>query len=172
MAKEGVDPVSRLVVGFLRLFSDKKQADFADASGVYQPDVSKYESGDKAPTEKTLRRLAAAAGVPWFAVPHLRRFFDGLIDAARGGSGVQPGEEKGIERAILEPAFLAVAAYRIEDEAAEVIPHQAPEELVCEAEQTWDALERFPVGGRRRVAEWLRLGAGVGLWPCGRARRA
>jgi transcriptional regulator with XRE-family HTH domain len=143
MAKEGVDPVSRLVVGFLRLFSDKKQADFADASGVYQPDVSKYESGDKAPTEKTLRRLAAAAGVPWFAVPHLRRFFGGFIDAARYERGIQSGERERIERAILEPAFLAIAAYRIEDEAAAAIPHQTPEELVHEAEQTWEALERF-----------------------------
>ena len=56
MAKQRDDRVSRLVVGFLRLFADKTQTDFAEASGVYQADVSRYESGAQTPTEKTLRR--------------------------------------------------------------------------------------------------------------------
>ena len=156
MAKQGNDlPISRLLVGFLRSFSDQTQADFADASGVYQADVSRYESGDKTPTERTLRRMAAAAGVPWVAVPHLRRFFGGLIEAAQNGSGALPGEDR-LERAILEPAFLAVAAYRLDDEtAAEDHPPQTMEELACEAEQTWEALERFPVDRRRQVVELL-----------------
>ena len=101
--------------------------------------------------------MAAAAGVPWVAVSrHLRRFFfGGLIEAAQNGSGALPGEDR-LERAILEPAFLAVAAYRLEDEtAAEDHPPQTMEELACEAEQTWEALERFPVDRRRQVVELL-----------------
>jgi len=155
MAKQGSDPISRLVVGFLRSFADRTQADFAEASGVYQADVSRYESGDKTPTERTLRRMAAAAGVPWGAVSHLRRFFGGVIEAAGKGNGVLSGEDK-LERAILEPAFLAVAAYRLEDETATAHhSRQNMEELAREAEQTWEALERFPVDRRRLVVELL-----------------
>src|SRR5436305_10077933 len=95
MAKQGDDPgVSRLVVGFLRSLADQTQADFAEASGIYQPDVSQYESGARTPSERTLRRMAAAAGVPWFVVPHLRRFCGAVLAAAGDGRGAPPAEDR------------------------------------------------------------------------------
>jgi transcriptional regulator with XRE-family HTH domain len=120
MAKRGENTdVSRLVVGFLRFFARQTQAGFAEASGIHQPDVSQYESGDRTPSERTLRRMAAAAGLPWFVVAHLRRFYGALLDAARHGDGAPPPVEDRLERAILAPALLALAAYRLEDETAE-----------------------------------------------------
>jgi len=118
MAKKGDGPdVLRLVVVFLRFFGNRTQAELADACGVYQADVSRYESGLQAPSERTLRRMAAAVGVPWTVVAHLRRFYGAVLDAVRHESGAQSGEER-LERTILEPALLAVAAYRVEDDAA------------------------------------------------------
>src|SRR5437764_5724390 len=111
--------VSRLVVGFLRFFARQTQADFAEASGIYQPDVSQYESGDRTPSERTLRRMAAAAGVPWFVVAHLRRFYGAALDAmgdtVDDDSGAPLPAEDRLEQAILAPALLALAAYRLED---------------------------------------------------------
>jgi tetratricopeptide (TPR) repeat protein len=97
--------------------------------------------------------MAAAAGVPWVAVPHLRRFFGGVVDAARNGSGVRIGEDE-VMRAILEPTLLAVAAYQLEDETAAAVP-QNIERLFREAGEIWEALERFPVDRRHRVVELL-----------------
>src|SRR5436309_5003888 len=168
MAKKGEDPeVLRLVVGFLRFFRHQSQAEFAEASGLNQNDISFYEWAKQKPLEKNLRRMAAAAGVPWAAVGHLRRFYAALLAMSRGGwpgeslgsegSGAQPAEDR-LERAILEPALLAVASYRAEEEAeaAEKEGRRlTAAELFRAAEQTWDALARFPVGRRRRVAELL-----------------
>src|ERR1700710_352991 len=155
MTRQGNDPdVSRLVVGILRLLADQTQAAFAEGSGVYQADVSRYESGDQTPTERTLRRMADAAGVPWAVVAHLRRFCRALVDSGRHGSVGQAGEGR-MEQAILEPALLAIASYRIEDETADADGPRCPREYIRETEQTWKALELFRVDRRRGVAELL-----------------
>ncbi len=121
MATKGENPeVLRLVVGFLRFLVDQTQTAFAEASGLSQRDVSRYESGLQKPSEKNLRRMAAVAGVPWAVVDHLRRFYSAILPRIREGSserGAQPNEER-LERAILEPVRLALATYRAEDEAA------------------------------------------------------
>src|SRR5258708_1717930 len=99
MATKSEDPeVLRLLVGFLRFFAHLKQTEFADASGLQQVDISLYESGKQRPREKNLRRMAAAAGVPWAAVWLLRRFYGALLIVIRAGrdwsrTGTPAGEE-------------------------------------------------------------------------------
>jgi transcriptional regulator with XRE-family HTH domain len=119
MTMKGDDPeVLRLVVGFLRFFVNQTQTAFAEASGLSQKDVSRYEAGLQKPTEKNLRRMAAVAGVPWAVVGHLRRFYGAMLPMIRsgsGGSGAQLADDR-LERAVLEPVVLALATYWAEEE--------------------------------------------------------
>ena len=57
------DPADlRLIVVFLRSIRRWTQEEFSRASGVDRGLISDYELGDKAPSSKTLARLAAGAG--------------------------------------------------------------------------------------------------------------
>jgi transcriptional regulator with XRE-family HTH domain len=108
----------RLVALFPRSYTRKSQVVFGRAAGLRQSDLSRYESGQKTPSEEVLRRMAAAAGLPWPLVPHLRRFYDGLLAAIAHHTALETDE-------LLEfggPALLAVRSYLLEDAAAEAAP--------------------------------------------------
>jgi tetratricopeptide (TPR) repeat protein len=143
--------VLRLVVVFLRFYCDMTQVEFGRAAGVNQGYVSLCESGKKVPTEEALRRMAVAAVLPWPLVVHLRRFYSAILTAAARRSAMDRGAELP-ERALLEPALLAVSSYLIEDSATKP-SRQTPEEARREAEEVWTALERLPTHRRRWVLE-------------------
>jgi transcriptional regulator with XRE-family HTH domain len=107
---------SRLVVLFLRQYARKSQVGFGRAAGLRQSDLSRYESGQKIPSEEVLQRMAAAAAIPWPLVLHLRRFYAALLAAtSRRAVPEEPGEPLDFGGA----ALLAVHAYLMEDAAAE-----------------------------------------------------
>jgi len=151
MATNEEPGVLRLVVVFLRFYCDMTQVEFGRAAGVNQGYVSLCESGKKVPTEEVLRRMAVAAGVPWPLVVHLRRFYSAILTATARRSAMDRGAEP-LERALLEPALLAVSSYLIEDSATEP-SRQTPEEARREAEEVWTALERLPMHRRRWILE-------------------
>jgi len=110
--------ISRMVVLFLRQSNRKSQIEFGRAAGLRQSDLSRYESGQKIPSEEVLQRMAAASGLPWPLVPHLRRFYAGLLAAAaRRAAVLEPDELTELDFG--GAALLAVRAYLIEDAAAE-----------------------------------------------------
>jgi len=110
--------ISRLVVLFLRQYARKSQIGFGRAAGLPQSDLSRYESGQKIPSEEVLQRMAAAAGIPWPLVLHLRRFYAGLLAAIASRAAVQESDElTGLD--LGGAALLAVRAYLMEDAAAE-----------------------------------------------------
>ena len=110
--------ISRLVVLFLRQYARKSQIGFGRAAGLRQSDLSRYESGQKIPSEEVLERMAAAAGIPWPLVLHLRRFYAGLLAAIASRAAVQESDElTGLD--LGGAALLAVRAYLMEDAAAE-----------------------------------------------------
>lgn len=112
------DPnVSRLIVAFLRSYAGMTQAEMATAAGMGQGYISRCESGQNVPSEETLRRLARAAGVRWPLMGPLRSFCAAFASAAARPASMEPGalDAEGFERAVLEPALLAVNAYLLED---------------------------------------------------------
>jgi transcriptional regulator with XRE-family HTH domain len=108
----------RLVVLFPRSYARKSQVVFSRAAGLRQSDLSRYESGQKTPSEEVLQRMAAAAGLPWPLVLHLRRFYDGLLAAVAHHTALETDELLDFG----EPALLAVRSYLLEDAAAEAAP--------------------------------------------------
>ncbi|HEX9940506.1 MAG TPA: helix-turn-helix transcriptional regulator [Thermoanaerobaculia bacterium] len=151
MAKKGDPNVLRLVVSFLRSYTRMTQTAFADAAGVAQSDISRYQAGRQTPPEEALRRMAAVAGVPWPVVIHVRRFYAAVLSVVARWSAVQPGGPP-LDAASVERALLAVTPYLLADAAAE--PERPTPEAECrEAAEIWADLERFPLPQRRRLIE-------------------
>jgi transcriptional regulator with XRE-family HTH domain len=114
--------ISRLVVLFLRQYARKSQIGFGRAAGLRQSDLSRYESGQKIPSEEILQRMAAAADISWPLVLHLRRFYTALLAAATRRAEIkEPDELAGLDFG--GAALLAVRAYLMEDAAAEAARH-------------------------------------------------
>jgi len=137
---------SKMMVAFLRLYADMSQTELAQAARLSsQSRVSEIESGDdKTPSEDVLRRIAAATGVRWELVTHLRRFINGFLFAT---------ERAGVSLAgsTAHPESLAVLAYLLEDEAA--ARHEPPAEARLAAERFWKEVAGLPSPRRRRLIE-------------------
>jgi transcriptional regulator with XRE-family HTH domain len=149
MATRGDSSVLRLVVIFLRSQARMTQAQFGKESRVDQAQLSRYESGDVAPSEEVLRRMAKVARIDWPLVVHLRQLYSALLAAAARRNATPASGV--LDLTILEPVLLAVAPYLIEIQAEPARP--TPEEERREAEQIWKALEKYPIPFRRRLIE-------------------
>ena len=147
--------VSRMVVLFLRLTARLNQTELGRAAGLTQSQVSRLESGPGQLSEEALRRVAAAAGVPWPLVARLRRFVDSFLSALSGEAG-------SFEEASPRPRSLSAESSLSEELAAAA--QRSPGELRREA-------EREPAGpqetqGRRALAARLaELGPGGDALP-------
>lgn len=115
-----------------------------------QAEISRYELGYLAPSDEALRRLAKVARIDWLLVVHLRRFYSALLAWEARRSAAPAGRP--LDLAILEPALLAVTPYRIEPRTSALAGPSAEEES-REAAKIWEALERHPIGFRRRLIE-------------------
>src|SRR6185295_8836954 len=145
----------RFVVIYLRRRANMTQMEFAEASGVNQSDISKYERGEAPVPEANLRRLAKGGRMEWDLVVHLRRFFAGLLAVeARGGTVEGAGPP---DLAVLRPALLAAASFLLEAQAAD--RRQRLEEERREAEEIWTNLQRHPIPRRRELLGWTRHAA-------------
>ncbi|HEV2851318.1 MAG TPA: helix-turn-helix domain-containing protein [Thermoanaerobaculia bacterium] len=117
------DPkVLRLMVSFLRLQARMTQTQLGRAAGMTQGHISRYESGQKVPTEEVLRRLARATGVSWPLAVHVRRFCAAFLAGAARQDSIEPGTASGaepLEQAVLENVRLALSAYHLEGDATE-----------------------------------------------------
>lgn len=158
MAKRGDRIVLRLVVSFLRNYPKMTQEQFGDACGVSQPDVSLYETGQQAPSEATLRRMAKAARLDWSLVVHLRRFYSSLLAASTWRRPVPAAGD--LDLTSLEPVLLAVTPYLLQLRTLEP-PTPSSEEERREAEEIWQSLEKHPIHFRRRLIE---LSPRAGNW--------
>lgn len=109
--------VLRLVVLFLRNYADLTQVELGRAARVHQGRLSVFETGDKTPPDEVLRRLAAAAGVPWPLVAHLRRFYAALLAAMPKSAAFEETAGDLQTVTLSDSPFLAVQSYLIEDTA-------------------------------------------------------
>ena len=158
MAKRGDPDVLRLVVALLRAYAGMTQVEFGVASQVDQGDISRYERGEIAPPEKSLRRMAKAAKVPWHLVALCVRFIEAFLTGAARRRAATGAEAPDL--AVLEPVLPAILSYLIEEDTA-APERPAPDEERREAEAIWAALERYPVAWRRRLIE---LSPRAGSW--------
>jgi transcriptional regulator with XRE-family HTH domain len=55
---------AKVLLRFLRALQDWSQGDLAERSGIAEASIRRYESGEAAPSEETVERLADAARVP------------------------------------------------------------------------------------------------------------
>ncbi len=137
MKMEKDDPeVLRLVVVFLRFYARMTQAELGRAARVRQSYISELESGQRQLTEEVLRRIAAAADVPWPLVVHLRRFAAAFLSATAEGATFEEAADSLGRSTLIDPAHLVVSAYLMED-AAETA-HESPEEVRIQATQVWN----------------------------------
>ena len=146
MAKKGDPKVLRYVVRSLRLRTDMTQAAFGQACGIDQSSVSRFETGEDAPSEDILRRMARVAGVAWPLVLHLQRFFAAFVAALglpESGAGGQLAEA-----GLLEPVRLALSPHLLEEAS---LQDRNLEDERREAEAICTALRSFPAAQRRRL---------------------
>jgi transcriptional regulator with XRE-family HTH domain len=134
-----------MVVLFLRSTAGLSQTELGRAVGMSQSQVSSLESSPEKITGETLRRIAAAAGVPWPLVARLRRFLDFFLSAL--------SQEAGLLQEMSErPHTLsAIGAYFLEELVADSQP--SPDDLRLEAERFWDYVKDLPAPRRRRAVE-------------------
>ncbi len=151
MGSEELPDVSRLTVLFLRLTAGMSQAELGRAAGLSQSVISRLESGPGKPSAEALQQVAAAAGIPWHLVAHVRGFVDSFLRASRGeAGGFKELKERVEERNQLLLSSPAVRAYLLEDLAAS----PSPSELRLEAERFWDPVKDLPSPRRRRAVEF------------------
>jgi transcriptional regulator with XRE-family HTH domain len=121
MARQGDPADLRLIVVFLRSVRRWTQEELSRASGVDRGLISDYELGDKAPTNKTLARLAAGVGLPYAFVEALLPTFRAARLAAEGRQpSAGPAETNlqnvgnGLDRAILAATLPRLTPYLME----------------------------------------------------------
>jgi transcriptional regulator with XRE-family HTH domain len=122
MARQGDPADLRLMVVFLRSVRRWTQEELSRASGVDRGLISDYELGDKAPTNKTLTRLAAGVGLPYTFVEALLPTFRAARLAVEGrqtfADPVEPNLAHnvgdGLDRAILKATLPRLTSYVME----------------------------------------------------------
>ncbi|HKI03233.1 MAG TPA: helix-turn-helix transcriptional regulator [Thermoanaerobaculia bacterium] len=141
----------RLVTVFLRFQANMTQAELGKACGIQQGDISRYESGGKVPSEGVLRRMAAAAAIPWPVAAHIRRFLSKVLSTTERWIAAESGAES-VDRTAVEVALLTFAYELIEADLTAPFT-RTPEETRREAEVAWLGLEALPMPRRRRMIE-------------------
>ena len=116
--KRGDPRVTRLVVKTLRAVAGLAgQEGFGEKSRVSQA-MSRFETGESAPTEAELRRMARAAPLEWPVVVHLLRVFTTVRSAAdRLASAEMEAAGGEIADVALDAVLVALAPYLIEEVA-------------------------------------------------------
>jgi transcriptional regulator with XRE-family HTH domain len=141
----------RLIVVFLRFHAQMTQAELGKAAGVEQALISRYESGQQAPPEEAVKRMAAAVGIPWPLVMYLRRVYAAILRlSARQGDA----DDFGVEslEPLLDRILVAMAPYLAET-VSTLLSGKSPQEMRREAEEIWTNLQGLPMSRRRRVLE-------------------
>ena len=122
MARPGDPADLRLIVIFLRSLRKWTQEKLHEESGVDRGLISDYELGEKAPTQRTLERLAAAVGLPYSFIERLLPVFRAARLAmetrlARQGSAAAEAParlEDGLGEAILGTVLPSLAHHLME----------------------------------------------------------
>jgi len=146
MERKAEDPeVLRLVVLFLRESARLSQVQLSKAARLSQSQLSLMELGRTTPSEDVLRRLAAAANVPWPLVAHIRQFYTAFVEARSKKGGFD--ERRATWAGAPEP--LAVQSYLLKEETqADSLAAQK-----AEAQWFWQAVVDLPRHRRRRAIE-------------------
>ena len=162
MARQGDPADLRLVVNFLRSLPGWTQEELSRSSGVDRGLISDYELGDKAPTRRTLERLASAVRLPFSHVEALLPMFraarlarEGRFDAKGAATeGVPESVADGLDQAILSAVLPRIKPHLLELEALVTGRHSVPTiQARREAGELWEFLSGLPPKQRRAAIE-------------------
>lgn len=163
MARQGDPADLRLVVSFLRSLANWTQEELSRASGVDRGLISDYELGDKAPTRRTLERLASAVRLPFSHVEALLPMFRSARLAREGGSnaggraaggGILESIADGLDQAILGAVLPRIKPHLLELEALVKAEEQvSPVQARQQAAELWEALRGLSPKQRRAAVE-------------------
>src|SRR5262245_17037047 len=151
MARGGDSEDLAATVTLLRALRGWSKKELADASGVDKSRISRYELGKEAPSERTLERLAAAAGLPSFLPAPMTAFIHRLRESAVDGrapsaglaASSSPGKQvpgEALERAVSQAR--AELKLHAERSGGQPSPRLDPEIL-------WEQLRPFSPADRR-----------------------
>ncbi|HEV7672736.1 MAG TPA: helix-turn-helix transcriptional regulator [Thermoanaerobaculia bacterium] len=156
--------VVRLTVVFLRAFRRMDQREFAKALGIDQRDVSRYETGERMPRDRTLRRMAATAGVSPARLGLLLGVFRQTVIGRRDWTEAEiaaidqkPSKSDRIALRNLvmelttELSEAMKAALAILFEVSGMPPPPPPAEARASAASAWQRFQEIPVEHRRYV---------------------
>ncbi len=102
MARWGDPADLRLVVKFLRSLADWTQEELSRKSGVDRGLISDYELGIKAPTRRTLERLAFAVRLPFSHVEALLPLFRAARLAREAGLDAGRSAQRGVPGSVAD----------------------------------------------------------------------
>jgi transcriptional regulator with XRE-family HTH domain len=159
MARQGDPADLRLVVSFLRALPRWTQEELSRASGVDRGLISDYELGAKAPSRKTLERLASAVRLPYSHVEALLPMFRAARRAAEDGlnraeAGVPESVAEGLDQAILSAVIPRIKPHLLELEALVKGDEEVPAaQARQQAADLWETLSRMPIRQRRAAVE-------------------
>jgi transcriptional regulator with XRE-family HTH domain len=163
MPRQGNPADLRLVVSFIRTLRKWTQEELSRASGVDRGLISDYELGDKAPTRRTLERLAAAVRLPHSYIDALLPMFraarlasEGVVETnSRAGARTAPESvADGLDRAILNAVLPRIKPHLMQLEALVIGGEAVPQaEARRQAGELWEALSRLPPMQRRAAVE-------------------
>jgi transcriptional regulator with XRE-family HTH domain len=147
-----------VLVAFLRVLRGGGQAAMAAAAGLHASTLSRYEDGKTAPSRANLERLAAAAGVPLWAVDGVLlpaiALARGLARGSAPAAGGEPDPQQqaaALEQALGTTARLAVAEFLTAPEAGEERRERPPLER---AQEQPAALVAAATGAKPAAALW------------------
>ena len=154
----------RLTVVFMRAFCRMEPKEFAKAAGIGPRDVARYETGERMPKDRTLRRMAAASGVSPARLGLLLGVFRQTVIGRRDWTEAEiasidkkPSKN---DRAALRDLVLELttelseamkAALAILFEIAGLPPPPPPAEARAEAASNWQRFQEIPAEQRRYV---------------------
>jgi transcriptional regulator with XRE-family HTH domain len=141
----------RLIVVFLRFHARMTQMELGKAVGVEQALISRYESGQQAPPEEVMKKMARVADIPWPLVSYLRRVYSAIFRLSQPKGIAADFALDSLER-LLDRMLLAMAPYLAEVTSG-VMSGAMPAQMRQEAERVWSNLKDLPMSRRRRVLE-------------------
>lgn len=141
----------RLIVVFLRFHARMTQMELGKAVGVEQALISRYESGQQAPPEEVVKRMARVTGIPWPLVMYLRRVYSAIFRLSQR-QGMMSDFAAGTLEELLDRMLVALAPY-LAEMTSNLASGQPPEQMRHDAAKVWANLKDLPMGRRRRMLE-------------------
>jgi transcriptional regulator with XRE-family HTH domain len=150
----------RLLIILLRAIQGWNQAELAKAARVDKASISDYEQGIKAPSQRTLERILAAAGMPFSELERVLQLLRTIRLHTEETNRLATGNA--LPQAVTEIAAAELAAASLEIPAlAGAAREEPPSLLAVIQERLREESARAGTDGERRSSELAELASRV-----------